>query len=129
MAVSCRLSPPRDIEVVTVSGVWPVVMVSALWILPFRCRFPSPKFGVFRHWFFVFDAMADRAARAIASASSSVIFCHSSVADVGVEEGQAEYVGLAKLGIAGSAGFSDLHETEGHDFPNGRSYGVTVNAV
>jgi hypothetical protein len=41
---------PEISRVVADSVPCPVVTVSVLWIGGFRCRFPPPRFGVFRHW-------------------------------------------------------------------------------
>jgi hypothetical protein len=78
--VGLRCPPPRDIEVVVESALSLVVVVSALWNWRFRCRFPPLRFGVFRHWTFVFCGTSRRAALASAWASSTVLMrCHSFV--------------------------------------------------
>jgi hypothetical protein len=77
---ACEAFPPRDIEVVVESALSLVVVVSALWNWRFRCRFPPLRFGVFRHWDFVFCGTSRRAALASAWASSTVLMrCHSFV--------------------------------------------------
>ena len=77
---ACDAFPPRDIEVVVESALSLVVVVSALWNWRFRCRFPPLRFGVFRHWTFVFCGAFRRAALASAWASSTVLMrCHSFV--------------------------------------------------
>ena len=76
----CDALPPRDIEVVVESALSLVVVVSALWNRRFRCRFPPLRFGVFRHWSFVFCGASKRAALPSAWASSTVLMrCHSFV--------------------------------------------------
>src|SRR5262249_29380165 len=77
---ACDALPPRDIEVVVESALSLVVVISALWNRRFRCRFPPLRFGVFRHWTFVFCGTFRRAALASAWASSTVLMrCHSFV--------------------------------------------------
>src|SRR5262249_58627317 len=78
--VGLRRPPTRDIEVVVESALSLVVVVSALWNWRFRCWFPPLRFGVFRHWRFVFCGTSRRAAVASAWASSTVLMrCHSCV--------------------------------------------------
>ena len=48
-----------------VSGTGLVVMVSVTETMAFRCRFPSSKLGVFRHWISGFREHADVRSRDI----------------------------------------------------------------
>src|SRR5262249_36047735 len=79
LAIGLRRPPTRDIEVVVESALSLVVLVSALSNWRLRCRFPSLRFGVFRHWPLVFCPTSRRAAFAAWASSSVLMRCHSFV--------------------------------------------------